>query len=51
MPLIIALGRQRQADLSEFKANLVYIESSRTAGAAETLSQKDQKPTNKQINK
>ena len=31
MPLIPALGRQRQADLSELEANLVYIVSSRTA--------------------
>ena len=30
-PLIPALGRQRQADLSEFKASLVYNGSSRTA--------------------
>jgi hypothetical protein len=29
--LIPALGRQRQADLSEFEANLVCIVSSRTA--------------------
>ena len=32
MPLIPALGRQRQADLYEFKASLVYIASSRIAG-------------------
>ena len=25
MPLILVLGRQRQVDLCEFKANLVYI--------------------------
>jgi hypothetical protein len=37
MPLIPALGRkrQRQADLCEFKANLVYRVSSRTAKAAQ----------------
>jgi hypothetical protein len=35
MPLIPALGRQRQADLSEFKASLLYIVSSRTAGATQ----------------
>jgi hypothetical protein len=29
-----ALGRQKQADLCEFKAGLVHIESSRTARAA-----------------
>ena len=33
MPLILALGRQRQVDLCEFKASLVYRVSSRTAGA------------------
>jgi hypothetical protein len=33
MPLIPALRRQRQADLCEFKASLVYIASSRIAGA------------------
>ena len=31
MPLIPALGRQRQVNLSEFGANLVYKASSRTA--------------------
>ena len=30
IPLIPALGRQRQVDLSEFKASLVYKKSSRT---------------------
>ena len=30
MPLIPALGRQRQANLYEFKANLVYRVNSRT---------------------
>jgi hypothetical protein len=33
MPLIPALGRQRQADFSEFKASLIYKVSSRTAKA------------------
>ena len=33
MPLIPALGRQRQVDLSEFEASLVYKGSSRTARA------------------
>jgi hypothetical protein len=32
-PLILALGRQRQTDLFEFKASLVYTVSSRTARA------------------
>ena len=42
MLLIPALGRQRQADLCEFKASIVYKVSSRTARAThrETLSQK-----------
>ena len=33
--LIPAFRRQRQVDLCEFKANLVYIVSSRTAGATQ----------------
>lgn len=32
-PLILELGRQSLVDLSEFEASLVYISSSRTAGA------------------
>jgi hypothetical protein len=35
MPLITALKKQRQVDLYEFKASLVYIVSSRTARATE----------------
>ena len=35
MPLILAFGRQRQADVREFKVNLVYIVSSRTARATQ----------------
>lgn len=31
MPLILALGRQKQADLCVFKTSLVYIASSRGA--------------------
>lgn len=31
-PLVLALGRQRQADLQEFEPNVVYISSSRPAG-------------------
>ena len=39
-PLIPALGRQRQADLCEFKANLVYRVSFRKSGLCrEILSQ------------
>jgi hypothetical protein len=33
MPLILVLGRQRQVDLFEFKANLVYKGRVRTARA------------------
>ena len=33
LPLIPALGKQRQVDLYEFKSNLVYKESSKTARA------------------
>jgi hypothetical protein len=35
MPLIPALGRQRQEDLCEFEANLIYRASSRTARATQ----------------
>jgi hypothetical protein len=35
MPLIPALRRQRQVDLSEFKAILVYRTNSRTARATQ----------------
>ena len=38
MPLIPALGRQRQMDLCEFKASLVYKVSSKTA---RTVSQRN----------
>lgn len=31
MPSVLALGRQKQANLYEFKASLAYILSSRTA--------------------
>jgi hypothetical protein len=45
MPLIPAVERQRQMDLCEFEASLVYIESSRTARRlhSDTLSQTKQK--------
>ena len=33
MPLVLALGRQRQADNCEFKATLVYRVNSGTARA------------------
>ena len=35
MPLIPTLRRQRQADLCEFEASLVYRESSRTSEATQ----------------
>jgi hypothetical protein len=35
MPLIPVLGKQRQMDLCEFKARLVYRESSIIAGDAQ----------------
>jgi hypothetical protein len=34
MPLIAALGRQKQANLCELKVNLVYRVSSRTANVS-----------------
>ena len=34
-PVILALGRQRQPDLYDFKASLVYRMSSRTARATQ----------------
>ena len=34
MPLIPALGRQRQVDLYEFEASLIYRVSSRTGAKA-----------------
>jgi hypothetical protein len=43
MPLISALRRQRQADLCEFKTNLVCKASSRIPGL-----RKENKQTNKQ---
>lgn len=39
--LIPALGRQRQEDLCECMASLVYIESLKPAKTAKTLSQKN----------
>jgi hypothetical protein len=49
MPLIPALGRQRQTD-SEFEASLVYKVSSRTARAIQR-NPVSKKQTNKQTNK
>jgi hypothetical protein len=49
MPLISALGKQTQVDLT---ASLVFMAGSRTARLyRETLSQKTNKQTNKQTNK
>ena len=35
MPLMLALEKQKQEDLSEFEASLVYRASSRTARATQ----------------
>ena len=48
MPLIPALGRQRQADPCEFQVNLIYRASSRTGSKA---AEKTCLETNKQANK
>ena len=50
MPLILALGRQRQADLYEFEASMVYRVSSRTGSKATQRNpvSKKQNKTNKQ---
>lgn len=37
MPLILVLGKQRQAKLSEFKTSLVYRKSSRTTKGTEKV--------------
>ena len=49
MPLIPAFRRQRQANLSEFEANLVYRESSGIARVTHRnpVSKKPKKQTNK----
>jgi hypothetical protein len=48
MPLIPGLGRQRQANLCEFKASLVYKESSKIAKTTteEHCLKKPNQPTN-----
>ena len=50
MPLILALGRQKQVDFYESEARLVYRESSRPARAThrKIVSNKE---TNKETNK
>jgi hypothetical protein len=45
MPLIPALGKQRQEDLCDFEASLVYRLSSRIATHQENLSQTKQNKT------
>lgn len=40
MPLILALGRQRQEELCKFEASLVNIASSRTARAIQKTKKK-----------
>ena len=51
MPLVIALGRQGQANLYKFQVSLVYRVSSRTARATQRnpVSIKQNK-TNKKVN-
>jgi hypothetical protein len=52
MSLIIALGRQRQEYLCEFKANLVYRAGSRSARVTQRKPvSKTKKKTNRQTNK
>jgi hypothetical protein len=51
-PLVPATGRQRQADISELKANVVYRASSQTARATQrNCLKKTKKQKNKQTNK
>ena len=53
MPLIPALGRQKQADLCEIEDSLVYRVSSRIVGAdaqRNRVSKKQNKTTNKNNN-
>lgn len=49
MPLVLALGRERQVDLCEFEASLAYRSSSRTA--REILLKQNKTKRNKQTNK
>ena len=51
MPLVSALGRQRQVDLCEFKASLVYRLSSRTTRVTQKNPVLKNKNPNKQTNK
>jgi hypothetical protein len=51
MPLILALRRQRQVDLYEFKASLIYKVSSKPARAVTQRNPVSNKETNKQKEK
>ena len=48
MPLVSALGSQRHVDLCDFKASLLYIASSRPAGATGRHFQKNIEKTERQ---
>lgn len=47
MPFIPALERQRQKDIYQFEANLVYIMYSTIAKTVQTLSQRNKTQQNK----
>lgn len=49
MPIISALGRQRQEDLWEFKAGLPYIASARRARTVERENKYDEKRCVKKV--
>lgn len=49
MPLVLALGRERQVDLCEFKASLAYRSSSRTAREILLKQNKTKQKTNNKI--
>jgi hypothetical protein len=51
MPLILAVGRQRQADLCEFKAKLVYRVLGQPGLHRETLSGKQKQKQKQKRNK
>ena len=51
MPLILALRRQRQVNLCEFEASLVYRVSSRTGSKATQRNSVLKNKTNKKIEK
>jgi hypothetical protein len=50
-PLVLALWREKQEDLFEFEASLVYKVSSRTARATQRPSLEKLKPNQKKTNK